>query len=101
MADNLKILQAVFDSLWEAGMRPAKWQPYFEESGNVFGELCVRARNVINALGVTTIAQLASLSENDLLEFKNFGFSTLLDVKVFLKKHGLSLRPETQPPEPA
>jgi hypothetical protein len=53
--------------------------------------LSVRARNCLDAENVRTIRQLVKLTEQDLLELRNFGQTSLLEVKKRLGEHGLGL----------
>jgi DNA-directed RNA polymerase subunit alpha len=53
--------------------------------------LSVRARNCLDAENVRTIRQLVKLTEQDLLELRNFGQTSLREVKKRLGEHGLAL----------
>ncbi|MSR45857.1 MAG: DNA-directed RNA polymerase subunit alpha [Planctomycetes bacterium] len=53
--------------------------------------LSVRARNCLDAENVRTIRQLVKLSEQDLLELRNFGQTSLKEVKKRLGEKGLAL----------
>jgi DNA-directed RNA polymerase subunit alpha len=53
--------------------------------------LSVRARNCLDAENVRTIRQLVKLTEQDLLELRNFGQTSLKEVKKRLGEHGLGL----------
>jgi len=53
--------------------------------------LSVRARNCLDAENIRTIRQLVKLSEQDLLELRNFGQTSLKEVRVKLREHGLAL----------
>jgi hypothetical protein len=55
----------------------------------------VRARNCLDAENVRTIRQLVKLSEQDLLELRNFGQTSLREVKKRLGEHGLALNGST------
>lgn len=59
-------------------------------------ELSVRARNVLKKMKVQTLGELIKLSEAELLAYKNFGETTLNEIKATLTKRGLRLgqRPE-------
>ncbi|GIW72019.1 MAG: hypothetical protein KatS3mg102_1561 [Planctomycetota bacterium] len=54
--------------------------------------LSVRARNCMERLGIRTIGELVDKSETELLGVKNFGQTSLQEVKQKLAAHGLSLR---------
>ncbi|HIQ20224.1 MAG TPA: tetratricopeptide repeat protein [Planctomycetes bacterium] len=56
--------------------------------------LSVRARKCMNRLGLTTIGELIRLTGDDLLECKNFGVTSLNEVREKLAAHGLKLRGE-------
>lgn len=52
----------------------------------------VRARKCMNRLGITTVGELISHSSDDLLECKNFGVTSLVEVREKLTSLGLKLR---------
>ena len=54
--------------------------------------LSVRARKCMNRLNITTIGELVSRSGDELLEAKNFGVTSLNEVKEKLRRLGLKLR---------
>jgi len=54
--------------------------------------LSVRARKCMIRLGITTIGELVRRSGDDLLECKNFGVTSLNEVREKLTSHGLKLR---------
>lgn len=56
-------------------------------------ELSVRARNCMERLGVRTIGDLAAKSETELLGVKNFGQTSLNELKQKLAENGLTLKP--------
>lgn len=55
-------------------------------------ELSVRSRKALQRLGINTIGELAMRSEGELLAIKNFGQTSLSEIKGQLTKFGLSLR---------
>lgn len=55
-------------------------------------ELSVRSRKCLQRLGVSTIGELTQKSEPELLSAKNFGQTSLLEIKRRLTEMGLSLR---------
>ena len=57
-------------------------------------ELSVRARRCMERLGIATIAMLVGRNEHDLLQCKNFGQTSMNEVKQKLEALGLSLRIE-------
>ena len=58
-------------------------------------ELSVRSRKCLQRLGVSTIGELAARSEAELLTIKNFGQTSLNEIKQQLSNFGLSLRAST------
>jgi DNA-directed RNA polymerase subunit alpha len=56
--------------------------------------LSVRARKCMARLGINTIGELLRRSGDDLLECKNFGVTSLNEVREKLNLHGLKLRGE-------
>jgi len=55
-------------------------------------ELSVRARKALQLLNITTIGELASRTEAELMGVKNFGATSLHEIKERLVQHGLTLR---------
>ena len=55
-------------------------------------ELSVRSRKCLSALSVKTIGDLADKSEKDLLGCKNFGHTSMLEIKQKLADMGINLR---------
>ncbi len=55
-------------------------------------ELSARSRKCLQRLGVTTLGELALRSEQELLSIKNFGQTSLNEIKRRLSEVGLSLR---------
>ncbi|MCX7665962.1 MAG: DNA-directed RNA polymerase subunit alpha [Gemmataceae bacterium] len=67
-------------------------------------DLSVRATNCLESEGINTVEQLVVKTEDDLLEVRNFGETTLKEVKQKLQEQGLSLGmriPRLTPPKPA
>jgi len=58
-------------------------------------ELSVRSRKCLQRLGISTLGELASRSESELLTTKNFGQTSLSEIKRQLALHGLGLRTST------
>lgn len=56
--------------------------------------LSVRARKCMTRLGINTIGELVRKSGDDLLECKNFGVTSLVEVREKLEQIGLKLRGE-------
>jgi len=62
-------------------------------------ELSVRARNCLKKMNIRTLGDLLHVTEPDLLSFKNFGETSLAEIKKILASKGLRLgqmRQETQ-----
>ena len=55
-------------------------------------ELSVRSRKALQRLGVSTLGELAQRSEAELVAIKNFGQTSLSEIKRQLGVHGFSLR---------
>jgi DNA-directed RNA polymerase subunit alpha len=54
--------------------------------------LSVRARKCMSRLGINTLGELIQRGENELLEAKNFGQTSLSEVREKLALLGLTLR---------
>lgn len=54
-------------------------------------ELSVRATNCLESEGITTVRELVQRDDDRLLQVRNFGETTLREVKEKLKRHGLTL----------
>ncbi len=54
--------------------------------------LSVRARKCMNRLGINTLGELIQRSADELLESKNFGMTSLSEVREKLAQYGLTLR---------
>jgi DNA-directed RNA polymerase subunit alpha len=55
-------------------------------------ELSVRSRKALQLLGIHTIGDLAARTEAELMGVKNFGQTSLDELKALLVQHGLTLR---------
>lgn len=67
-------------------------------------ELSVRSRNCLQKMGIETIGDLTRTSEAELLSSKNFGETSLVEIREMLNSRGLALGQfahEKKPPEPA
>jgi DNA-directed RNA polymerase subunit alpha len=58
-------------------------------------ELSVRATNCLESEGITTVRDLVIRTDEELLEVRNFGETTLKEVKIKLQERGLSLGMKT------
>src|SRR5204862_2061084 len=66
-------------------------------------ELSVRSRNCLQKMGVMTLGDLARTSEAELLASKNFGETSLVEIREMLHSKGLELgqfATDTKPVEP-
>jgi DNA-directed RNA polymerase subunit alpha len=54
-------------------------------------ELSARSRKALDRLGLETLGDLARMTEEKLLACKNFGETSLNEVKQVLRRHGLTL----------
>src|SRR5205807_10009313 len=54
-------------------------------------ELSVRATNCLESEGITTVRDLVMRTDEELLEVRNFGETTLKEVKIKLQERGLHL----------
>jgi len=54
-------------------------------------ELSVRSRNCLKKMNIETIGDLLNISEAELLSYKNFGETSLKEIKVILDSKGLHL----------
>lgn len=59
-------------------------------------ELSVRAKNCLDSESVTTMRDLVQMSEPELLKVRNFGKTSLKEVKSKLSALGLSLGMSTE-----
>ncbi len=55
-------------------------------------ELSVRSRKCLQRLGISTVGELIDRSESELLESKNFGQTSLVEIKTCLTELGIILR---------
>jgi DNA-directed RNA polymerase subunit alpha len=54
-------------------------------------ELSVRSRNCLKKMSINTLGDLLRISEDELLAYKNFGETSLREIKAMLAQKGLSL----------
>ena len=54
-------------------------------------ELSVRSRNCLATMGIDTLGQLTEISEQELLSGKNFGETSLTEVRELMDQHNLSI----------
>lgn len=94
---GLRLGQSLEDG-GKSEMRFRPQQPLSEEEQALLNKpvselnLSVRARKCMNRLGIQSIADLVHRSADELLESKNFGQTSLLEVREKLGNMGLNLR---------
>ncbi len=54
-------------------------------------ELSVRSRNCLKKMGISTLGDLLRITEAELLSYKNFGETSLVEIKKILDSKGLTL----------
>jgi len=54
-------------------------------------ELSVRSRNCLKKMNITTLGDLLKITEAELLSYKNFGETSLIEIKKILDSKGLTL----------
>ncbi|MCH2135418.1 MAG: tetratricopeptide repeat protein [Phycisphaerales bacterium] len=54
-------------------------------------ELSVRARNCLKKMNIRTLGDLLKVSESELLSYKNFGETSLVEIKAMLSSKGMRL----------
>jgi DNA-directed RNA polymerase subunit alpha len=64
-------------------------------------ELSVRARNCLSKMNIHTMGDLLRISEEELLSYKNFGETSLREIKALLTQRGLRLGQSLENLEPA
>ncbi len=95
---GLRLGQALEDGArYDPRFRPQA-QPLSEQEQAVLNKpvgdlnLSVRARKCMNKLGLTTLGDLIQRTADELLEMKNFGMTSLSEVREKLGQYGLKLR---------
>ncbi len=63
-------------------------------------ELSVRSRNCLKQMSIRTLNDLLRTTEAELLSYKNFGETSLNEIKALLTEKGLELGQSAQPAEP-
>lgn len=81
-----RIRKEVYDSLKGSGKESKLGKPVSDLG------LSVRARKALQILGIQSIGDLAARTEAELMGVKNFGATSLDEVKIKLNEHGLELR---------
>ena len=60
-------------------------------------ELSVRSRNCLASMNIVTLGDLTKITETELLEGKNFGETSLVEIRDLMAAHGLSVDQNLQP----
>ena len=60
-------------------------------------ELSVRSANCLNAAGITTVGELVTKTEADMLKYRNFGKKSLTEIREKLQEMGLSFGMKIDP----
>ncbi|MEO1128396.1 MAG: DNA-directed RNA polymerase subunit alpha C-terminal domain-containing protein [Planctomycetota bacterium] len=81
-----RMRRQVYESLKGSGNEAVLARPVTELG------LSVRARKALQILGIQTIGDLAARTEAELMGVKNFGATSLDEVKIKLEENGLGLR---------
>src|SRR5690606_19255180 len=62
-------------------------------------ELSARSRNCLDGAGILTLGDLTEISEQELLNSKNFGETSLVEVREILESKGLTIGQSVQQTE--
>jgi DNA-directed RNA polymerase subunit alpha len=95
---GLRLGQSLEDGGAGEMMRFRPQQPLSEQEQAVLNKpvtelnLSVRARKCMNRLGINTLGELIQRTADELLEAKNFGMTSLNEVREKLAQYGLTLR---------
>jgi DNA-directed RNA polymerase subunit alpha len=93
---GLRLGQSLEEGVHE--MRYRSQEPLTEQEQAVLNKpvtdlnLSVRARKCMNRLGLQTLGDLVQRTADELLESKNFGMTSLTEVREKLAQYGLTLR---------
>jgi DNA-directed RNA polymerase subunit alpha len=63
-------------------------------------ELSVRSRNCLASMNIQTLGDLTRVTEPDLLQGKNFGETSLVEIRELMQAHGLRIGQNLQPAKP-
>jgi len=99
----LKDLHGTINSVWdeEADQQRHTRNMLLDVSVADF-ELSMRSRNCLKQMNINTLGDLLQVTEPELLSYKNFGETSLNEIKAMLSRKGLSLGQELLgEPEPA
>lgn len=64
-------------------------------------ELSVRSRNCLAGMNIMSLGDLTRISEQDLLAGKNFGETSLVEIRELMAQHGLRIGQNLSPQKPA
>lgn len=81
-----RVRKEVYDKLKGSGNEQVLGRPVSDLG------LSVRARKALQLLGIATLGDLAARTEAELMGVKNFGATSLDEVKAKLAEHNLGLR---------
>lgn len=63
-------------------------------------ELSVRSRNCLASMNIQSLGDLTRVTEPDLLQGKNFGETSLVEIRELMQAHGLRIGQNLQPSKP-
>lgn len=63
-------------------------------------ELSVRSRNCLASMDIQTLGDLTKITEPDLLQGKNFGETSLVEIRELMQAHGLRIGQNLAPAKP-
>ena len=63
-------------------------------------ELSVRSRNCLASMNIQTLGDLTKITEPDLLQGKNFGETSLVEIRELMQAHGLRIGQNLAPSKP-
>jgi DNA-directed RNA polymerase subunit alpha len=63
-------------------------------------ELSVRSRNCLASMNILTLGDLTHITEAELLAGKNFGETSLVEIRDLMQQHGLRIGQSLQPAKP-
>ncbi len=88
----LKDVEATSDQYYDEDLarRDARMEQLLGRPINDF-ELSVRARNCLDNMGLFTLGDLTTVTEQELLGGKNFGETSLAELRELMTQHGLSI----------
>jgi DNA-directed RNA polymerase subunit alpha len=63
-------------------------------------ELSVRSRNCLASMNIQTLGDLTTITEGELLQGKNFGETSLIEIRELMQAHGLRIGQNLTPSKP-